>query len=237
VNSLHGRPRLAIVGGTREDTPNVVGQLVARCTVLPPDAAGMGCEARVAGDVDGVLLLAVATVPLEGCATATLAELQDRPAAHRFLSLIFGLARLRGVMATRSRVELMEFHASYKYLLLAYSEREMRVLGRLAATAADRPWEETAALYRASFLKAFSTTPDAGCWVNALEHSYGHLTDHLPAADRQQFAAILHHVLAGTGSVESALDLLRHWAGRYDVPYIGRQALLNPFPGLLSTCF
>ena len=56
-----------------------------------------------------------------------------------FLTLLFGLARLRTVEATGERRVLVDFHARYKYLLLAYQERGMRELGQLGGVRGPAP--------------------------------------------------------------------------------------------------
>ena len=52
---------------------------------------------------------------------------------EHFLTKLFALARLREVGETGRLVHLVAFHAMYKFLLLAYSERELRELGWVVA--------------------------------------------------------------------------------------------------------
>lgn len=54
----------------------------------------------------------------------------------QFFTRIFGLARLRRL---RDLAELMAFHARYKLLLMAYSQKEARALGRLLGRSGGRP--------------------------------------------------------------------------------------------------
>jgi uncharacterized protein YbbK (DUF523 family)/uncharacterized protein YbgA (DUF1722 family) len=152
---------------------------------------------------------------------------------ERFLSLLFGLARLREVERTRSRRALTEFHASYKYMLLAYSEEGMRELGRIAASVAERPWEESMAMYRAAFARAMAKPARLRSHVNALTHAFGHVSDGLSPGERQFFLATLEDLRASRTTVPATLLLLRSWVVRFDVAYLKRQAYFNPFPDLL----
>jgi uncharacterized protein YbgA (DUF1722 family) len=228
-------PRLILVGRGADDGA-APKRLIARCDLLRLEASEIPGVLLERGEVDGLLVPPGGGVGFgrdSGCAVAAPRDLEDGAAAHRFLSLLFGLARLRAVRSSGSTRDLIAFHARYKYLLLAYSEAGMRQLGRVTATVADRAWEATIADYRNGFVEAFHGPATAGSWSNALDHAFGHLSEHLPDADRRVFLETLAEVRAARIGPGAALDLLRHWAARYDVPYIAGQALLHPFPELL----
>lgn len=161
-------------------------------------------------------------------------RLRSEVLRERFLSLLFGLARLRQVEASGSRRELTDFHASYKYMLLAYSEKCMRELGRIAASVAERPWEETMAQYRATFAQALAKPARLRAHVNALTHAFGHLSDGLSPEERQFFLQTLDELRASRTTVPAALLLLRSWVVRFDVAYLKRQAYFQPYPELAA---
>src|SRR5690606_38617567 len=144
-----------------------------RVIVLPPDA-----PADPPFRLDGVLSgNAAGSFPVPApVAAARVDELRDGAEQDRFLLLLFALARLRAVEDSHRRTALADFHARYKYALLAYDEAGMRELGRIVASVAERPWEESVAGYRARFACALARPATTGGHVNALTHVFGHLS-------------------------------------------------------------
>jgi uncharacterized protein YbgA (DUF1722 family) len=185
--------------------------------------------------LDGVVFGNAATSfsDLGPVASARKDQLGEGAERDRFLLLLFGLARLRAVEDSRLRSVLADFHARYKYALLAYDEAGMRELGGVAASVAERPWEESVALYRARFVRALARPATTGGHVNALTHVFGHLSDRLAAGERQFFLRQLDDARAGRLPPSGALSVLRSWLQHVDVPYIAAQAYLAPCPEVL----
>ncbi|MGB2696677.1 MAG: DUF523 and DUF1722 domain-containing protein, partial [Candidatus Zixiibacteriota bacterium] len=59
-----------------------------------------------------------------------------------FLTKAFTLARFRQVKKSRSMRELVGFQTENKFLLMAYNQKEMRILGRIVANHEKKPKEE-----------------------------------------------------------------------------------------------
>jgi uncharacterized protein YbgA (DUF1722 family)/uncharacterized protein YbbK (DUF523 family) len=170
-----------------------------------------------------------------GAAIEDEGRLRSDALRERFLTLLFALPRLRQVRRSGERSALVEFHASYKYTLLAYEERGMRELGRIVATVAERGWDETMDLYTARFAAALRKPARLRAHVNALTHAFGHVSDGLEPAERQFFLHTLDELRASRTPLASALTLLRSWVLRFDVPYLAAQAYFRPYPtGLIA---
>jgi uncharacterized protein YbgA (DUF1722 family)/uncharacterized protein YbbK (DUF523 family) len=161
-------------------------------------------------------------------------RLRDQALRERFLTLLFGLARLRAVEATGSRSALVEFHASYKYVLMAYHQEHARALGRIVAGVAARPWEETTADYRATFARALARPARVRSHVNALSHAFGHVSGRLSGSERAFFLEQLDEMRAGRTRLAATLLLLRSWTLRFGEPYLDRQAYFRPYPAELA---
>jgi uncharacterized protein YbgA (DUF1722 family) len=204
-------------------------RLAAVCDVLPVRE----------GAVDGVLLRGCSPLTDPDAASAGAAldrepRLRSIPGRERFLTLLFALARLREVESSGERARLVDFHARYKYVLLAYDEFGMRELGALVAAVAERSWEDSLHRYRSRLIRAFEQAARPGGHGNALAHAFGHLSDRLAPEDRQRFGDAVAAFTAGRTPVGAVLALLRGWAIRLEVPYIRRQAYLCPFPRSLA---
>ena len=192
----------------------------------PADAAPSGKGAGVFG---GAVLdrFPSAAVEDEG-------RLNDDLLRERFLTLLFALGRLRAVEAEGERGALVEFHARYKYVLLAYEERGLRELGRLVAAVADAPWDRTMTAYRARFARALARPARLGAHINALQHAFGPVSDGLGARERAFFMDHLQELRGGRVPLAGTLALLRSWALRFDNEYLDRQAYLEPYPRALA---
>jgi uncharacterized protein YbgA (DUF1722 family)/uncharacterized protein YbbK (DUF523 family) len=162
-------------------------------------------------------------------------RLRDHAIRERFLTLLFGLARLREVEASRSRAGLVELHAQYKYVLMAYHQQHARELGRIVAAVAQRPWEDVLRDYRTMFARALGRPARVRSHVNALMHAFGHISDGLSGAERAFFLEQLDELRAGRLKLAAALTLLRGWVLRFGEPYLDRQAYFRPYPKELVT--
>ncbi|MEJ2370485.1 MAG: DUF523 and DUF1722 domain-containing protein, partial [Gemmatimonadales bacterium] len=67
---------------------------------------------------------------------------------EHFLTKLFALAALRGVAETGSMHQLIDFHARYKFVLMAYDQTRMRELGRLVANGRGTAFQDLVAAYR-----------------------------------------------------------------------------------------
>jgi uncharacterized protein YbgA (DUF1722 family)/uncharacterized protein YbbK (DUF523 family) len=157
-------------------------------------------------------------------------RLRSEALRERFLTLLFALARLREVAAGGERSALVDFHARYKYLLLAYDERGMRELGRIVASVAERPWAETLSLYRSRFARALQRPAKLRAHINALTHAFGHVSDGLSAEERRFFLEHLVELRASRATLATTLTLLRAWTLRFEVPWLVAQAYFRPYP-------
>jgi len=160
-------------------------------------------------------------------------RLHDELLRERFLTLLFGLARLREVADSGERAALVDFHARYKYLMMAYEEIGLRELGRLVAGVAELPWEETIARYRARFARTLARPARTRAHVNALQHVFGPLSEGLAPRERVFFLDRLEQLRAGALPLGEALTLLRSWALRFENDYVERQAYFEPYPRAL----
>jgi uncharacterized protein YbgA (DUF1722 family)/uncharacterized protein YbbK (DUF523 family) len=157
-------------------------------------------------------------------------RLRDHAIRERFLTLLFALARLRAVEATRSRGALVGLHARYKYVLMAYHQEHARALGRIVAGVADAPWDDVVAAYRRTLAAALARPARVRSHVNALMHAFGHISDGLTAAERAFFLDQLEEMRAGRVKLGAALTLLRSWVLRFGEPYLEHQAYFRPYP-------
>ena len=161
------------------------------------------------------------------------ARLGDLRLRHHFLTKAFALAGLRAA-AGAGRAELIEFHARNKLLLMAHSEAGLRRMGRLLADSARRPHAEVANEYRTQFAAALARPARPGANVNVLMHALGHLSASLGSRERRHFLELVESYRRRALPLSAALAVLASWAARFDVRYLARQTVLEPYPAELA---
>lgn len=162
-------------------------------------------------------------------------RLRNHRIREHFLTRLFAIARLRELAGTGGIADLVRFHAAYKFLLLSYSERDLRVLGRVVANSDRRRFEEVFADYRAGFLRALRETPRYTAVINVLQHISGFFRKELSAGEKAHFAGLLDRYRAGSLPASAIALLLESWAVRFGSNYILDQALFVPFPKALAS--
>lgn len=193
------------------------------------DRAGPGPVDRGAGAFAAEVAARFPTAALEdegGLGDAALRE--------RFLTLLFALARLRAIEAAGERAALVEFHARYRYVLLAHEERRMREMERLAAGIADLPWHEGVARYRERFARALARPARVDGHVSALQHAFGPAGEGLASGERAFLRERIEEMREGEAPPTAALARLREWALRLGNLCLEARGYLEPYPRALA---
>jgi uncharacterized protein YbgA (DUF1722 family) len=152
---------------------------------------------------------------------------------EHFLTKLFALAAFRQVARTPEMRNLIAFHAAHKYLLMAYHQTELRVLGRTVANHDHRPAAEMFADYGGHLAKALAQPPRYTSMINVLMHALGYVSEGLGAAEKALFLETLEKYRAGQVPLSVATMLLKSWAIRFGVPYLSEQTFLAPYPEVL----
>lgn len=146
-----------------------------------------------------------------------------------------GIIRFDLVGAAGRMARLVAFHAMYKFLLLAYNERELRELGWIVANPAGAPFRTVFAKYREGFARALAETPRYTSVINVFQHICGFLRRGLGRAEKEHFARQLERYREGQLPAVAIATLLESWAVRFGAVYILDQALFAPFPATLAS--
>jgi uncharacterized protein YbgA (DUF1722 family)/uncharacterized protein YbbK (DUF523 family) len=160
-------------------------------------------------------------------------RLKNRRIREHFLTKLFALARFRQVRKTAKMARLVGFHATQKLLLMAYSEKEMRILGRIAANVERKPLAGVLDDYEIHFRKALVEPPKFSASRNALMHALGHFSRVLTAREKRHFLDVLEQFRDHKAPLSSPLSILRSWVIRFETSYLREQTLFEPFPAAL----
>ena len=150
----------------------------------------------------------------------------DNPVRRdHWLTRVFALAEIRELSSGAPDARrLYEFHARWKMVLMAHSERTARRLGRFLA--ATRDVRGATARYREEFLAGLAEPASVGTHHNVLLHLAGHLGKTLDPAARERLGSEIAAFRAREAPLAAPVRSLAAWAARRGVQTLGNQAYL-----------
>jgi len=162
-------------------------------------------------------------------------RLCDLRIRENWIQRVFAYYRLNRLWESRWTLRKLEaFQAEHKLMLLSHSPQGVRKLGHLVAQAKYIPRQMLKREYESHFMRILSIRATPGRHANVLQHAAGYLKELLDAESRRE----LHHHIEDyrRGNVPRVvpLALIRHYLGRFDVPYLAGQAYLHPYPRELA---
>lgn len=154
---------------------------------------------------------------------------------EHFLTKLFALAALRAVAETGSMRDLIDFHARYKFVLMAYNQTRMRELGRLVANEGGTAFPNLEAAYRGEFAAAMRTVPRYTSVINVLEHAAGYFKTSLGRREKAMFRRQLERYRKGQVPLAGPAAVIWSWVVREDQSYLEGQTFFHPYPDELMS--
>lgn len=149
---------------------------------------------------------------------------------EHFLIKLFTLARYRESVTKGVVSAMTDFHASHKFILMAYHQQAMREMGRILANSERRSWQTMEIAYREKLLAALARPARRASHCNVLEHSLGYVSEGLAGGERRHFLATLERYRKGRLPLSGVLAVVRSWIARFGQPYLAQQHYFEPFP-------
>ncbi len=158
-------------------------------------------------------------------------RLMDPVLRENFIERVFVYYRWQKLLHNGLTVkDLMEFHASHKFNLLAHNESIYRELGPLVAQATPENLETIAEQYINMLMKGMKKPATRKRHTNVLMHVMGFLKNALSSDDKQELLDILEQYRLGRVPLIVPITLLRHHLRREPHPYIEKQYYMKPYP-------
>ncbi len=150
---------------------------------------------------------------------------------ENFIERVFAYRRLRTLLAGRWKIgELVAFHTAHKLLLMAHSPRVYASLGRLVAGAKRVPRAELCSQYESEFMRALTEIATTRRQTNVLQHIGGYLRPHLDEGSRSELLSLVEDYRRSLVPLVVPLTLIRHYVGKFEIPYLRGQVYLDPHP-------
>ncbi|MBN1483065.1 DUF1722 domain-containing protein [candidate division KSB1 bacterium] len=161
-------------------------------------------------------------------------RLNDAGLRENFIERVFVYHRWRKYLANgASRKELVNFHTDHKLLLMAHSEKHMRVLGKLVAAPQTRDKDDLNHDYFVNMMEGLKLKATVKKNVNVLQHIVGYFKKQLTAAEKQEVLQVIDLYHQHLIPLIVPVTLLKHFVNKYDESYLKRQYYLNPHPAEL----
>jgi uncharacterized protein YbgA (DUF1722 family)/uncharacterized protein YbbK (DUF523 family) len=151
-----------------------------------------------------------------------------------FLKRIFTVARFDETMSNGGMSDLVEFQAENKLVLMSYSQKEMRVLGRTVANREKKPVGDVLSEYREHLLLALSKMPRPSSNINVCMHMLGYFSESLTKQEKDFFLESLDRYRNGVIPLAVLTNIVKSWALRFNTEYLLQQTYLEPYPESLS---
>jgi len=149
---------------------------------------------------------------------------------EHFLTKLFLLARFRRLKKKPSMRALVQFQAENKLLLMAYNQKEMRLLGRTVANHEKRSLKEALALYESHLHNAFARPGRYTSHINVLMHAMGYFSRQLNPREKAHFLDLLELYRQGKIPLSASVSVIRSWSHRFDTEYLEAQTYFEPYP-------
>lgn len=149
---------------------------------------------------------------------------------EHFLKRLFTLARFRSIKNTQKMKHLVQFQADNKFLLMAYNQKEFRIMGRVVANHEKKPAPQVFTEYETHLLSALAKKPRYTSYVNVLMHAMGHFSDKLNRQEKTFFLDLLDKYRGGRVPLKSDMDVLMSWGIRFGEKYLLDQTFFKPYP-------
>jgi uncharacterized protein YbgA (DUF1722 family)/uncharacterized protein YbbK (DUF523 family) len=149
---------------------------------------------------------------------------------EHFLTKIFTLAAFRAVEASKKMGDLVQFHAENKLMLMAYSQKHMRELGRLVANPTRRPPPEAIGDYRSGLEAAMVNAPRSPSCINVLMHAMGYFSKQLTRKEKAFFLDSLEDFREQRVPLSVPVGIMKSYLVRFEEPYLMQQTFFDPYP-------
>ncbi len=158
------------------------------------------------------------------------ARLSDPSILDHFLTKLFTLARFSESRKKGGAMDLIDFHSNHKFLLMAYSQKELRELGNIVALQKEKGLERAWDLYRIHLSRAMSKGARYTAHLNVLGHCFGYVSEKLEPGEKGFFLDLMDGYRDDRVPLATCKEVLRGMIIRFDAGYLKGQWYFQPYP-------
>jgi uncharacterized protein YbgA (DUF1722 family)/uncharacterized protein YbbK (DUF523 family) len=147
-----------------------------------------------------------------------------------FLTKLFTFVSFRQVKKSKTMRALVQFHTENKLLLMAYNQKELRMLGRIVANLEKKPLDLVIKDYEKHLWDAFARPPRYTSNINVLLHAFGYFSKGLSSKEKLFFLNSIEEYRDERVPLSVPLNTLKSWSVRFEENYLLEQTFLGPYP-------
>ncbi|WP_299490847.1 DUF523 and DUF1722 domain-containing protein [uncultured Shewanella sp.] len=129
--------------------------------------------------------------------------------------------------------KLIDFHSRYKYLLMAHSPKEYRLLGPMLSKIPD-DLELFSERYLTRFMAILKVKATRKNHTSVLQHIQGYFKKYLSKEQKQELSEMILKYHQGLQPILVPITLINHYLREHPSEYIENQVYLNPHPESLK---
>ncbi|MBT5483111.1 MAG: DUF1722 domain-containing protein [Gammaproteobacteria bacterium] len=190
---------------------------------FPQQEMGRGVYAKVVTDTYPLL-------PVEEAG-----RLMDPVLRENFITRVFAYQTFISLKkAGLTAKKLIDFHASYKYTLMAHDPQSHTSLGRMLADLGNQDLAELGDRYFQALMESLTKKASRKSNTNVLSHIQGYLKNHLSSKEKEKLVEAIEQYRNGIIPLIVPIILLKNHFHTYPNEYIAKQSYLQPYPDNLS---
>ena len=127
-------------------------------------------------------------------------------------------------------VNLVDFHARHKLLIMSHSPSHLRMMGKLVAGGKSLDIKDLFEQYETLLIEALRLKTTLKKNINVLQHVMGYFKKDLSADEKEELIEIFDRYRKEHVPLIVPATLLNHYVRKYKKPYLDQQVYLNPHP-------
>lgn len=149
---------------------------------------------------------------------------------EHFLTKLYTMMKFKEIEKSKSMKDLVKFHSNNKYLLMAYNQNQLRVLGKIVANHEKNKIDQVIENYKDHLRLALEEVPKYTSYINSLMHMFGYFSKYLTSGEKEFILANLEKYRDDKVHLSVPVNLLRSYVLRFNDEYLLDQTIFNPFP-------
>lgn len=164
-------------------------------------------------------------------------RLRNHRIKEHFLTKLFAFTKFRELKKSGTMADLIKFHTKNKFLLMAYNQRLLKILGNIVANKKKKKIEELMEYYEKNFQYCFSKSPRYTSNINILMHALGYFKKELSSKEKNFLLKSLQQYKMGRIPLCMPISIIKSWIIRFGQEYLMSQTFFEPYPEALIRCF
>lgn len=165
----------------------------------------------------------------QGAAIEEEGRLTNLALREHFLTKLYTNMRFREI-EKGSHKDLVEFHTRHKYIIMAYSQKELKATGKIVANHLNKKYPDLYEEYKEHLGMALENPPKHTNNINTLMHIMGYFSDNMSKEEKGYVLDSLDKYRKRKTHLSVPVGILKGYAIKYKQEYMLSQYIWDPFP-------